>query len=92
MATRIAFRVLASSGSDEEWFEDAASADAAVGRRLDVVPERLDSLRRRITVDPVVVRRDGARWRSRQVWALGTDVSSVRVFEMLLIDEELYDH
>jgi hypothetical protein len=92
MPTPIAFRVLASSGSDEAWFDDAQAADAAVARRLDVAPERLDSLRRRVTVDPVVVRRDGARWRSRQAWTVASDSASVRVFEMLLIDEALYDH
>jgi len=54
--------------------------------------DQLDALRRRITVDPVVVRRDGARWRSRQVWSFQNEAGSVRVFEMLLIDEELYDH
>ena len=92
MSAPTAFRVLASSGSDEAWFDDAAAADAAVARHLGVPPERLDSLRRRITVDPVVVRRDGGRWRSRQVWAVGNEAASVRVFEMLFIDEELYDH
>jgi hypothetical protein len=89
---RIAFRVLASPGSDEEWFVDPASADAAVAKRLEIKSDQLDSLRRRITVDPVVVRRDGARWRSRHVWNFRNESASVRVFEMLLIDEQLYDH
>jgi hypothetical protein len=88
----IAFRVLASSDSDELWFDDAASADAAVAQQLGIASDRLEPLRRRVTVDPVVVRRDGARWRSRQVWHFRTEAASVRVFEMLLIDEELYDH
>jgi hypothetical protein len=88
----IAFRVLASSGPDEVWFDDAASADIAVAEQLGITSDRLEPLRRRITVDPVVVRRDGARWRSRQVWNFRTEAASVRVFEMLLIDEELYDH
>ena len=88
----IAFRVLASSDSDELWFDDAASADAAVAQQLGIASDQLEPLRRRITVDPVVVRRDGARWRSRQVWTVRTEAASVRVFEMLLIDEELYDH
>ena len=90
--TSIAFRVLASSDSNEAWFEDAAAADAAVAERLRIPADQLDALRRRITVDPVVVRRDGARWRSRQVWSFRNASASVRVFEMLLIDEELYDH
>jgi ethanolamine ammonia-lyase small subunit len=84
--------VLASSGSDEAWFEDVTSANAAVTERLRIPADQLDTLRRRITVDPVVVRRDGARWRSRQVWSFRNETASVRVFEMLLIDEELYDH
>ena len=90
--TSIAFRVLASSDSNEAWFEDVASANAAVAERLRIPSDQLDALRRRITVDPVVVRRDGDRWRSRQVWSFRNASASVRVFEMLLIDEELYDH
>jgi hypothetical protein len=90
--TRVAFRVLASSGSDEAWFDDVASADAAVATQLGIPPAMVDQLRRRITVDPIVVRRDGARWRSRHVWSVRTDTASVRLFEMLRIDEELYDH
>ena len=84
--------MLASSGSDEAWCEDTASANAAVAERLHIPSDQVDALRRRISVDPIVVRRDGARWRSRQVWSVRTEAAAVRVFEMLLIDEELYDH
>jgi hypothetical protein len=84
--------VLASSGSDEGWFEDTASAYTGVAERLHIPSDQVEALRRRISVDPVVVRRDGARWRSRQVWSVRNETASVRVFEMLLIDEELYDH
>jgi hypothetical protein len=92
MSPTIAFRVLASSGSDEAWFADAVAADAAVAERLRIPSDQVETLRRRISVDPVVVRRDGARWRSRQVWSVRNEAASVRVFEMLLIDEALYDH
>ena len=84
--------MLASSGSDEAWFEDAESASAAVAERLHIPSDQVDALRRPISVDPVVVRRDGARWRSRQVWSFRYEAASVRVFEMLRIDEALYDH
>ena len=90
--TSIAFRVLASSGSDDAWFEDVVSANTAVAERLHIPLDQVDVLRRRITIDPVVVRRDGARWRSRQVWSIRNGTASVRIFEMLLIDEELYAH
>ena len=85
-----AYRVV--NGAEEAWFDEAAAADAAVAARLAVPPSALAPLRRRITVDPVVVRRNGARWRSRQVWDVRTDGTAVRVFEMLLIDESVYDH
>jgi len=88
----IAYRVVSPGAGDEEWFDDAAAADAAVATRLDVAPSAIESLRRRVTVDPVVVRRDGARWRSRQVWTVRSGETSVRIFEMLDIDEALYDH
>lgn len=68
------------------------SANAAVAERLQIPSDQVNALRRRISVDPVVVRRDGARWRSRQVWSVRSEAAVVRVFEMLLIDEELYDH
>ncbi|HTM04873.1 MAG TPA: hypothetical protein VL173_15295 [Vicinamibacterales bacterium] len=85
-----AYRVV--SGAEEDWFDEAAVADAAVAARLDIAPSDLASVRRRIALDPVVVRRNGSRWRSRQVWNFRTHGATVRVFEMLLIDEALYDH
>jgi len=88
----IAYRVISPGADSEEWFDDAAEADAAVARRLDVAFSAIESLRRRVTVDPVVVRRDGARWRSRQAWTVRAGETSVRIFEMLQIDEALYDH
>jgi hypothetical protein len=90
MTPAIAFRVVSPDG--EQWFDDTAAADAAVAIRLGVAPSAIESLRRRITVDPVVVRRDGARWRSRQVWTVRSGEMSVRVFEMLQIDEAVYEH
>lgn len=88
----IAYRVVTGTTSGEEWFDQAAAADAAVAGQLGVEPSVVDSLRRRITADPVVVRRDGERWRSRQVWTLRSGETSVRVYEMLKVDEAAYDH
>jgi len=88
----IAYRVVAATTNGEEWFEDAVAADAAVARKLGVHPSTLESLRRRITADPIVVRRDGFRWRSRQVWNARSGEISVRVYEMLQVDEAAYDH
>jgi hypothetical protein len=77
---------------NEEWVDDPAAADAAVGRRLGIDAGRVERLRRRVTVDPVVVRREGARWRSRQIWSVRSDDVTIRIFEMLQIDEAVYDH
>ena len=88
----IAYRVVTAATNDEEWFDDAAAADAAVAKQLAVDRSSVESLRRRITTDPVVVRRDGTRWRSRQVWNVRSGEMSVRVYEMLHVDEAAYDH
>ena len=84
----IAYRVVAPGAEGEEWFDDAAAAAA----HLDVAFSAIESLRRRVIVDPVVVRHDGARWRSRQVWTVRSGEVSIRIFEMLKIDEALYEH
>jgi hypothetical protein len=84
--------LVVSANGDEEWFTDAAAADAALAARLGTPLAELDRLRRRITVDPHVARRDGARWRSRQVWSVKSGSQSARVYEMLRVDEALYDH
>jgi hypothetical protein len=86
------YRITDSSGLHEEWANDSAAADTAAARRLGVSPDLIDSLRRRITVDPVVVRHQDARWRSRQVWSARSGDLAVRIFEMLQIDEAVYDH
>ena len=87
----IAYRIVTTT-SGEEWFDEAAAADAAVARRLGVDPLTIESRRRRVTADPVVVRRDGARWRSRQVWTVRSGEMNVRIYEMLKVDETVYDH
>jgi hypothetical protein len=86
------FRIVDASGVDEAWYEDAAAADAGVAQRLGLTVEQVEPLRRRITIDPVVVRRDGARWRSRQAWSVRSGDVAIRIFEMLQIDETIYDH
>jgi hypothetical protein len=88
----IAFLVVTPGADTEDWFESAAAADAAVAGRLHLSPEQLEAARRPITVDPLVVRRDGARWRSRQAWNIRAGHVTVRIYEMLQIDETLYDH
>jgi len=87
-----ALLVITPGGDDGEWFENPDAADAAVARRLTLTPEQVGALRRRITVDPIVVRRDGARWRSRNAWNVRSGDLAVQLFEMVLIDEALYDH
>jgi hypothetical protein len=86
------FLVVTPGADGEDWFETAAAAETVVARRLGVTPAQVDALRRRITVDPLVVRRDGSRWRSRQAWSFRSETASVRVYEMLQIDEALYEH
>jgi hypothetical protein len=88
--TPVAYRVV--TPTSEQWLELAAEADAVAADALGVTLADIEPLRRRVTVDPVVVRHDGARWRSRQVWSVRSGESAVRVFEMLRIDEALYDH
>ena len=89
--SQVAYRLL-SPPDVEEWFDDAAGADAAVAQRLGLTPDQIVLLRRRITIDPIVVRRNSARWRSREVWSIRSDTGTIRVFEMVWIDETLYDH
>jgi len=87
----IAYRVVTTT-SGEEWFHEAAAADAAVAGQLGVDPSMIESLRRCVTADPVVIRRDGARWRSRQIWNVQSGAMNVRIYEMLKVDETAYDH
>jgi hypothetical protein len=88
----ILFRITDSTGQHEDWADTAVAADEAAAQRLGVAADQIASLRRRVTVDPVVVRRDGARWRSRQVWIARSGENAVRIFEMLQVDEAVYDH
>jgi hypothetical protein len=88
----VAYRLVTPAGSDEEWHADLATAHAAVATRLGIDAASLQEAARRVTVDPVVVRHHGARWRSRQVWDYRSPKMTVRLFEMLRIDEALYDH
>jgi hypothetical protein len=87
----IAFLVV-TPGVDEEWVNTRAAADEVAARHLHAAPEAVDELRRQINVDPLVVRHDGARWRSRQVWNIRSASRTVRVYEMLRIDEAVYEH
>ena len=88
----IAYRVVSGTTNGDEWFDEAEAGDAAVAGQLGVDPSTVESRRRRITADPVVVRRDGGRWRSRQIWSVRSGETSVRVYEMVKVDEAAYDH
>jgi hypothetical protein len=87
MAAR-AYRLVA--GAAEEWFDDLEAAHAAIAARLGITD--LETHRTRTTTDPVVVRRDDGRWRSAGVWLFRAPSVTVRLFEMIRVDEEAYDH
>jgi hypothetical protein len=87
MATR-AYRLVA--GNDEEWFDDLATAHTAIAARLSAADA--EALRTRISTDPIVVRRADARWRSAGAWLYRSPAATVRLFEMVRVDEAAYDH
>ena len=86
------YRIVDANGLNEEWRDSAPAADAVAAQRLAITSGDAESARRRITVDPVVIRRDGSRWRSRTVWSLRSGDRAVRIYEMLKVDEAAYDH
>jgi hypothetical protein len=86
-----AYRLVAADGG-EEWFDGLAAAHAAIAPRLGAAPGELETLRRALSPDPVVVRRDDGRWRSAHVWMYRSPAGAVRLFEMIRVDEAQYDH
>jgi hypothetical protein len=78
--------------SSEQWFVDAATARHAVAATLGLTAADIEASGRRVNVDPVVVRHDGARWRSIGVWLYRSASGTARLFEMVRIDEAMYDH
>jgi hypothetical protein len=86
------YRIVDTNGLNEEWRDTAPAADSVAAQRLGITSGETESLRRRITVDPVVIRREGSRWRSRTVWNLRSGERAVRIYEMLKVDEAAYDH
>ena len=86
-----AYRIVAADGGDV-WFDDLAAAHTEVAARLGVAGAELSALQRRVNTDPVVVRRDDARWRSGAGWIYRSGAATVRVVEMIRVDEAQYDH
>ncbi len=83
---------LGTTAAGEEWHDDLASAHAAIAARDGLSASDVDALRMRANVDPIVIHRDGARWRSAAVWQYRTPSGTVRLFEMLRVDEAQYEH
>lgn len=84
-----------SVGSDgnEQWLDELGGAEATVAQRLALDVGVIGAGRRTINLDPVVVKHEGARWRSRSVWQYRSDsAGQARIYEMLRIDEAEYDH
>ena len=87
------FRVVSDGAAAvDEWFDDAAAARAAIAARLGIDTAALEGVGRRVSTDPIVVRRDDARWRSAAVWIYRSGAASARLFEMIRVDEAAYDH
>jgi len=89
------YRVLTTAGAnapDEGWFSDLPAAVDAVAARLGTGTADAEALRKAVNLDPVVVWRDGVRWRSRGIWNIRRGDAAVRIYEMLRIDEAQYDH
>ena len=83
---------LASGAGEDEWFDTLDAAEAVVASRIGIDAAGIQQSRRRVTADPVVIRRDGARWRSAGMWIYRSSAASARVFEMVRVDEAAYDH
>ena len=95
------FRVEVTGGADtgEQWCDSLDEVGADLARRLALSAEDVASRRVAVSLDPIVVLHDGARWRSRGAWRYrgqapqsGGTAPSARVYEMLRIDEAQYDH
>jgi hypothetical protein len=86
-----AYRLAADDGTDE-WFDTIGAAHDAIAHRLGVAAAGLESLRRPLSPDPLVVRRGDGRWRSARVWMYRSPNGAARLFEMIRVDEAQYDH
>jgi hypothetical protein len=87
------------AGSDEGWYDELAAAEGETAKRLGLAEADVENRRVTINLDPIVVRHDGARWRSRRTWRYRGDAASpeaagvrVQVHEMVRIEEAQYDH
>ena len=86
-----AYRLAAADGSDE-WFDTIAAAQGAIASRLSIAAGDVEASRRRISTDPIVVRRADGRWRSVAGWMYKSAAGTLRVVEMIRVDEAQYDH
>ena len=94
------YRIESVGGGDAAagWHDELGGAEAEVAQRLALDVEAVGARRRTITLDPVVVVHEGARWRSRGTWQYRGEsgdagaTKQARVYEMLRIDEAEYDH
>jgi hypothetical protein len=95
------FRIEATDGSaqGEQWCDSLDEVGADLARRLALDPADVATRRVAVSLDPIVVVHEGARWRSRAAWRYraaadqsGGTAPSARVYEMVRIDEAQYDH
>ena len=77
---------------DDEWYDDRPSAVRAITRWTGIVESDTDARAMRVALDPVVARRPDGRWRSTAAWKYRGPVGAVHLFEMILIDEQAYEH
>jgi hypothetical protein len=80
------------SSADDEWYDDQPSASRALGRWTGIPESDIEARAKRVSLDPVVVRRPDGRWRSTTAWSYRGPTGAARLFEMLLVDEAKYDH
>ena len=78
--------------TDDEWYDDQASASRSVERWTGIGETELDARATRVALDPVVVRRPDGRWRSARAWKYRGPTGAVHLFDMILIDEQAYEH
>ena len=94
------FRIeVTGSSAGEQWYDSLEEVGAELASRLALSPEKVATQRVAVSLDPIVVMHEGARWRSRAAWryrgvsaASGGAAPSARVYEMVRIDEAQYDH
>ena len=90
----------ADAGPDDGmWYPTLDEATRAIAERLGLGAADPAAYRRPVSIDPLVVRRDTARWRSVRAWHYrapapveGQGTATLRLYEMIQVDEAAYDH